>query len=206
MSLRVVDHPLIAHHLRELRDKNTPPDRFRRHTRDITTALVYEATRHLQVAPVPVETPLGPTEGTRIAQAVAAVPILRAGLGMLEPVTLGFPEVRVGYLGFRRDETTAKAEIYYENLPRLDDCFVLCLDPMLATGGTAVQAIDRLRRAGATNVTLVSVVAAPEGVRAVGNAHPQVDIVVASLDHGLNAKKYIVPGLGDFGDRLYGTP
>ena len=140
-----------------------------------------------------------------MAQPLAAVPILRAGLGMLDSVVELFPEVRVGYLGLERDEATFQPSEYYAKLPRLDDASTLVLDPMLATGGSASAALDSVKKGGATQVRMVSVVAAPEGIAALEQAHPDVDIVTAAIDRELNENAYILPGLGDFGDRLFGT-
>ena len=140
-----------------------------------------------------------------LGEGIAAVPILRAGLSMLEPVLQLFPDVKVGYVGLERHEDTAVARSYYMKLPQLDGRFTLCLDPMLATGGSAAQAIGQLKVAGAKQVVMVSVLAAPEGIEFLQKQHPDVPIVTASVDECLNEKKYIVPGLGDFGDRLYGT-
>jgi uracil phosphoribosyltransferase len=152
-----------------------------------------------------VQTPLEPTQGHSLAQPIVAVPILRAGLGMLEAITELFTEVRVGYIGLERDEATAIARAYYCKLPPIGASRVLLLDPMLATGGSAAQAVEVLLKAGAQDIVHVCVVAAPEGVRLLNERFPQVRIVAASIDRGLNDRKFILPGLGDFGDRLYGT-
>jgi uracil phosphoribosyltransferase len=153
-----------------------------------------------------VETPLKTTPGKLLGQSLAAVPVLRAGLGMLQPVVNLFPDVAVGYIGLERHEDTAIARSYYSKLPKLTGRYTLCLDPMLATGGSATQAIGLIKSYGATQITMVSVVSAPEGVAYLQAMHPDIQIVTAALDEGLNDRKYIVPGLGDFGDRLYGTP
>ncbi len=152
-----------------------------------------------------IETPIQPTEVNVLDQGLAVIPVLRAGLGMLEPVLDLFPDVAVGYIGLERHEDTAVARSYYSKLPRLEGRFTPCLDPMLATGGSASQAISLIKHHGAPNVVMVSVVAAPEGVQRLTEQHPDITIITASLDEGLNDRKYIVPGLGDFGDRLYGT-
>jgi uracil phosphoribosyltransferase len=152
-----------------------------------------------------VETPLAPCPARALAAPVVAVPILRAGLGMLPPVLHLFPEITVGYVGLERDEQTAVARAYYQKLPPLDGRAVLLLDPMLATGGSAAQALTALEAAGAGDIRLLCVVAAPEGVNRLIHSHPHVPIYTAALDRELNPQKYIVPGLGDFGDRLYGT-
>lgn len=205
MALRVVDHPLAAHLLLLLRDQWTEPTVFRAVTKRLTSVLILEATRDLPTVEATVETPLEEAPGRKLASPMVAIPILRAGLGMLDAVVDLFPEVRVGYLGLERDEATFQPSEYYAKLPRLEDASTFVLDPMLATGGSAGAALDQVKQAGATWVRMVSVVAAPEGVRALEEQHPNVDIVTAAVDRELNTNAYIVPGLGDFGDRLYGT-
>ena len=202
--LTVVDHPLAAHLLTSLRDRETPPAVFRSLTRRLTLALVLEATRDLNTSIERVTTPLEETEGSRIDELVA-VPILRAGLGMLDAVTDTFPAVAVGYIGLERDERTLEPTEYYEKLPPLEDKQVLLLDPMLATGGSAVRASASILSRDPSSLRMVCVVAAPEGVAAMEAAHPAVPIFAAALDRELNDVGYILPGLGDFGDRLYGT-
>ena len=152
-----------------------------------------------------VQTPLAATEGHRLAERLAVVPVLRAGLGMLESAVELFPHVSVGYIGLERHEETAVARSYYRKLPSLAGMFTLCLDPMLATGGSASQAIALIKAAGATHISMVCIVAAPEGVARLATDHPEVAVYAAAMDDRLDARKYIVPGLGDFGDRLYGT-
>lgn len=205
MPLQVLDHPLASHLLAQLRDKDTPPQRFRQHSKSITALLVLQATTGMRTSQGEVETPLKRTSCRLLSQPLAVVPVLRAGLGMLEPVVELFPDVAVGYIGLERHEDTAIARSYYSKLPRLEGHYTPCLDPMLATGGSAVQAISLIKAHGAERVVMVSVVAAPEGVAKLQTAHPDVTVVTAALDEGLNDRKYIVPGLGDFGDRLYGT-
>ncbi len=205
MQIEVVQHPLVKHILTQLRDERTEPARFRALARQITFLLAIEATRDLPTCTHPVKTPLEVTEGHSLAHPIVAVPILRAGLGMLEALTELFPDLRVGYIGLERDEKTAVAHAYYCKLPPLNNSRVLLLDPMLATGGSAGQAIEVLMQAGAQDIVHICVVAAPEGVRFLNERYPQVRIVSASLDRGLNERKFILPGLGDFGDRLYGT-
>lgn len=204
-TVTVVDHPLAAHLLTELRDTATEPERFRHVARRLATVLVLEATRGLQTAPVTVQTPLAATQGRRLERPVVAVPILRAGLGLLETVTDLLPDVRVGYAGLERDEQTLQPTSYYLKVPELTQASVLLLDPMLATGGSAAFAVGLLKEHGATDIQLVCVVAAPEGVRRLAAEHPDVRVVTAALDEGLSDVGYIVPGLGDFGDRLFGT-
>lgn len=201
----MVDHPLAAHLLTELRDATTEPERFRHVSRRLATVIVLEATRRLGTRSHQVRTPLTTTEGTRLDRPVVAVPILRAGLGLLETVTDLLPDVRVGYAGLERDEETLQPTSYYLKVPELRDASVLLLDPMLATGGSAAFAVGLLKEHGATDIQLVCVVAAPEGVKRLTSEHPDVRVVTAALDDGLNDVGYIVPGLGDFGDRLFGT-
>jgi uracil phosphoribosyltransferase len=205
-QLQLLDHPLAAQLLARLRDSETPPAQFRRLCHTLTTLLILEATRDFPLETVQVQTPLEPTTGHTLAQGLAVVPVLRAGLGMLEAALELFPDVAVGYVGLEREESTAIAKGYYSKLPNLAKRKTLCLDPMLATGGSASAALARIKSAGATQPTMVCVVAAPEGVARLQQDHPDVPIVAASLDSHLDHRKYIVPGVGDFGDRLYGTP
>ena len=205
MALHIVDHPLAQHLLTDIPNRNTEPDIFRRLSWNLTTMLVIEATRHIATRSINVETPIKETHGVQLSEPLAIVPVLRAGLGMLEPVVQLFPDVSVGYIGLERNENTAIARSYYSKLPNLTDRFTLCMDPMLATGGSAAQAVSLIKAHGARRVAMVCVVAAPEGVRRLEEAHPDIEIYTASLDEGLNDRYYIVPGLGDFGDRLYGT-
>lgn len=205
MALHVIDHPLAGHLLAEIRDKATAPDRFRVLARNLTTLLAVEATRSIRSVAGSVETPICAAPARRLDQKLAVIPILRAGLGMLEPIVQLFPDVEVGYIGLERNEETAVARSYYTKVPPLEGRLSLCLDPMLATGGSAAQAIHFIKGRGAGPVKMVCIVAAPEGVAVLQAAHPDVEIYSAALDECLNNKKYIVPGLGDFGDRLYGT-
>jgi uracil phosphoribosyltransferase len=205
MSVNVVDHPLASHLLLALRDRTTPPSLFRSITKRLTTILMIEATRDLPTTQRTVSTPLEETSGATLAGPIVAVPILRAGLGMLDAVVELFPEVRVGYLGLERDEATFQPSEYYAKLPSLQDAVTFVLDPMLATGGSASAALESVKKAGAGPVRMVCVVSAPEGVKVLQDDHPDVDIVTAGLDRELNSSAYILPGLGDFGDRLFGT-
>jgi uracil phosphoribosyltransferase len=205
MPITILDHPLAQHLLTQLRDRNTEPEAFRRYAKQLTTMLVLEATRKVPTRKVSVETPLTTAQGIELSEKLAVVPILRAGLGMLEPVLELFPNVTVGYIGLERNEATAVARSYYSKLPVMEDKFTLCVDPMLATGGSAAQAVSLLKASGAKDIAMVSVIAAPEGVATFERHHPEVPIVTAGLDECLNDRKYIVPGLGDFGDRLFGT-
>jgi len=203
--LHVLRHPLAAHALTHLRASDTAPAAFRAFAHQVGLLLALESTRDLPVRPHAVNTPLEPHVGYVLARGLVVVPILRAGLGLVQPYLDLFPDVSVGYVGLERDHQTAVARSYYCKLPPLAGQRVLCVDPMLATGGSAVQALDLLREQGAEDLALVVIVAAPEGVAAVEARHPTVPIFTAALDRELNAKKYILPGLGDFGDRLYGT-
>jgi uracil phosphoribosyltransferase len=171
----------------------------------VISLLLYEATADLPVRQDEVETPLGPARVVRVDKEVVAVPVLRAGLGLLGPVLELLPKVSVGYIGLERDEETAVARIYYNKLPPLTGKVPLLLDPMLATGGSGARAIELIKEAGGEECRFVCVVAAPEGVKVIEEHHPEVKIFAAALDEGLNDRAYIVPGLGDFGDRLFGT-
>ena len=204
--LKVVDHPLVHDALAELRDARTAPPAFRRAANRISVLLAAEALRDVPVAPVVVTTPLGPADGRVVETDVVVVPVLRAGLGMLDAVLELLPTARVGHIGLQRDEATAIASRYYSKLPpNLLDSFVLMIDPMLATGGSAAAAIDLIKAAGAKTIRMICIVSAPEGVKLLENRHPDVVIYTPVIDRELNAHKFIVPGLGDFGDRLYGT-
>ncbi len=205
MPPTVLTHPLAAHLLTVLRDKETAPEQFRRVAATLTTLLVLEGTRDLTLAPTVVETPLEAAEGLKLHQSIAVVPVLRAGLGMLESIVELFPDVAVGYIGLERHHDTAIAHSYYCKLPDLRGRYCLCVDPMLATGGSAAQAISLMKSQGAEKIVMLCVVASPEGIERVQSHHPEVPIITAGIDRGLNDRKYIVPGLGDFGDRLYGT-
>lgn len=204
--MHLVDHPLVHDALVSLRDRQTPAEHFRRAAARISVLLVAEAMRFLPTVGATVETPLGRSDGRRLGAKVIAVPVLRAGLSMLDAVVALVPDALVGHIGLQRDETTAVASQYYAKLPAgLEDGYVLMIDPMLATGGSAIAAIALLKRAGAKTIRMACIVAAPEGVALVDRHHPDVDIYTAAVDRGLDHRKYIVPGLGDFGDRLYGT-
>jgi uracil phosphoribosyltransferase len=206
VPVHLVEHPLVHDALRILRDRTTAPDAFRREAVRISRLLTAEALRDLPVEAVTVQTPIGPAPARRATRNVVVVPVLRAGLGMLDAVLELWPAARVGHIGLQRDEMTAVASRYYAKLPAgLADSFVVMIDPMLATGGSAVAALDLLREAGARNIRIICIVAAPEGIALVERHHPDVHIYTPVVDEGLNTHKYIVPGLGDFGDRLYGT-
>jgi uracil phosphoribosyltransferase len=205
--LHILKHPLASHVITHLRDKSTKPATFRTLCYQISLLLAIEATRDLPLEEKSVETPLETVTGHVIShQPLVVVPILRAGLGMVQPFLDIFPDVSVGYIGLERDHTTAVARSYYCKLPTMTErSRVLLIDPMLATGGSAVQAIAVLQAQGPTNISLLSIVSSPEGVAAVEAAHPNLPIFTAALDRELNDRRYILPGLGDFGDRLYGT-
>jgi len=205
VPLKVSSHPLVADSLRGLRDRSTPPEEFRVLARNVITLLLYEATADLEVRRETVQTPLAEAAAFSLEREVVAIPVLRAGLGLLAPVLELLPRVSVGYIGLERDEETAVARIYYNKLPHLVGKVPLLLDPMLATGGSAAQALDLIKEAGGRNPRMICVVAAPEGVKVLAERHPEVDVYTAALDERLNDKAYIVPGLGDFGDRLSGT-
>ena len=206
VPVHIVDHPLVHDALMELRDVRTAPPAFRRAANRISVLLAAEALRDVPAAKATVTTPLGPADGHTVLTDVVVVPVLRAGLGMLDAVLELLPAARVGHIGLQRDEATAIASKYYSKLPGdLGGSYVLMIDPMLATGGSAVAAIDLIKSAGAKTIRMICIVAAPEGVRLVEAHHPDVAIYTPVIDRELNAHKYIVPGLGDFGDRLYGT-
>jgi uracil phosphoribosyltransferase len=205
--LQLLNHSLGTHVVTHLRDRTTKPATFRTLAYQISLLLALEATRNLATREITVETPLEPHPSRVLSEPIVLVPIFRAGISMVRPFTDLLPDVSVGYIGLERDEETAVARSYYCKLPPLGTKRVLILDPMLATGGSAVQAIELVNSHGAQlkDVSLVCIVCAPEGVRAVEALDPGIKIYTAALDRGLNDQKYILPGLGDFGDRLYGT-
>jgi uracil phosphoribosyltransferase len=202
----VITHPLVHDALMELRDARTAPPAFRRAANRISVLLAAEALRDLPSSAATVPTPLGPADGRVVETDVVVVPVLRAGLGMLDAVLELLPTARVGHIGLQRDEATAIASRYYSKLPPgLAKSHVLMIDPMLATGGSAAAAIDLIKAAGATAISMICIVSAPEGVSLLERLHPDVAVYTPVVDKHLNAHKFIVPGLGDFGDRLYGT-
>lgn len=206
MPVHVLDHPLAAHILTHLRDRTTKPATFRTLAYQLSLLLAIESTSDLESEEKIIHTPLEAMTGRVLShQPLVVVPILRAGLGMVQPFTDLFPDVSVGYVGLERDHETAKARSYYCKLPPLAGRHVFVVDPMLATGGSAVQALTVVKQHGATDVRLVCIVSAPEGVAEVEQYHPGTAIHTAALDRTLNDRRYILPGLGDFGDRLYGT-
>jgi uracil phosphoribosyltransferase len=205
-NVTVIAHPLVQHNLTRLRDERTQPQEFRRLLGEIAALMTYEATRSLGVKNVSVRTPLEKTAGFQLAREIVLVPVLRAGLGMLDAILQLIPHARVGFIGLKREETTLRAHFYHQSLPKnLGRSEILLIDPMLATGGSAVAAIDALREQGAKNLRLVSLVAAPEGIRRVRKSHATLPIFTAAIDRQLNHVGYILPGLGDAGDRLFGT-
>ena len=205
--VHILNHPLASHVIAHLRDKSTKPATFRTLCYQISLLLAIEATRDLETEDKQIETPMESVIAKVLShQPLIVVPILRAGLGMVQPFLDVFPDVSVGYVGLERDHETAVARSYYCKLPSLTArSRVLIIDPMLATGGSAVQAISVVREHGAENVSLLSIVSAPEGIAEVEKHFPALPIFTAAVDRELNARKYILPGLGDFGDRLYGT-
>ena len=205
-GVTIVDHPLVARHLSVLRDRDTPSGVFRQRMSEAAMLLGYEALRDLRVDDQPVDTPLERAPGARLADDIVVIAILRAGLGMVDGFLGLITEARVGHLGIYRDEKALQPVGYYESIPDHDgDSEVVLVDPMLATGGSAVHALDRLKERGARRLRFVCLVAAPEGVEAVRTAHPDVPIFCAAIDRELDGNGYIRPGLGDAGDRLYGT-
>ena len=206
-KLHVYDHPLILHKLSILRDKNTGVKEFRELIGEIAGLMCYEATRNLSVEEVIVETPVAPAKCYRLAgKKLAIVPILRAGIGMVDGMLSLLPSAKVGHIGlFRYPEPLEPVKYYYKMPPDIAERDVFVVDPMLATGGSAIAAIDFLKQDGVQRIMLLNILAAPEGVAAVQAAHPDVDIYVAALDEKLNDHGYIVPGLGDAGDRIFGT-
>lgn len=206
MKLHVVRHPLVDDVLAGLRDKRTEPAGFRRLAHRASLLVAAEATRDLPTAEARVETPLETTPVRVLGRRVVAVPVLRAGLGMLDAFLQLVPSAEVGYFGLERNEVTAVARRYYEKVPKqLGDAVVYLLDPMLATGGSAAMAIEGLKGLGARQVRLLCIVASPEGVAYLEKNEPEAEVYTAALDRELNDRKYILPGLGDFGDRLFGT-
>jgi uracil phosphoribosyltransferase len=204
--LKVVEHPVLADRLSVLRDRDTPHGAFRQALFEAAAIMAVEVARELPLREVEIETPLETTKGLRLRDEVAVVPVLRAGLGMVEGFLRLLPDARVGHVGVYRDEEAHEPVDYYERLPpRLPSSRVYVLDPMLATGGSAVAALDKLKRAGAVQLELVCLVAAPQGIAAVQDEHPGVRIWTAAVDRELDENAYIRPGLGDAGDRVFGT-
>lgn len=207
MSVYVFDHPLIKHKISILRDKNTSMKEFRELIEEITTVMTYESMKDVDLVPVQVETPLEVTTQYRVPDdSVAIVPILRAGLGMVNGIHKVFPTAKVGHIGMYRNEETLEPQEYYCKLPEgIEEKTVILVDPMLATGGSAIDALNALKKRGCKKIKFMCIIAAPVGVEAVTKAHPDVPVYVSTLDRCLNEVGYILPGLGDAGDRLYGT-
>ena len=206
MALHIIDHPLVLHKLSLMRNKETSTTKFRDLLQEIAMLMGYEITRDFPLTYEDIETPLMPMRAPKIAgKKVVVVPILRAGLGMVDGLLKLMPSARIGHIGLYRDEETCLPVFYYYKMPANKDRLVILTDPMLATGGSACDAILRLKKDGYTQIKLMCLVASPEGVEAVTKQHPDVDIYLASLDEGLNDKNYILPGLGDAGDRIFGT-
>ena len=206
-NFHIVDHPLIKHKLSILRDKDTISKEFRELTSEITSLLLYQATKELTLSSYNIETPITETTGYKIKlDNIVILPILRAGLGMVQGAQDLMPNARVGYIGMERDHKTHQPVDYYFKIPKVTDSMVfIVLDPMLATGGTMIASIDRLKGLGAKNIVSICIISSPEGMNEICNHHQDVKIYTGALDKKLNNNKYIVPGLGDAGDRLYGT-
>ena len=206
MALHLIDHPLVQHKLSLMRDKNTSTMKFRKLLKEISMFMGYEITRDFPLTYEEIETPLMKMNAPKISgKKVVIAPILRAGLGMVDGLTTLMPSARIGHIGMYRDEETCKPVFYYYKMPANKERLVIVTDPMLATGGSAIDAINRLKQDGYTSIRLMALVASPQGVKAVQEHHPDVDIYLAALDEGLNEKNYILPGLGDAGDRIFGT-
>ncbi|MDU1044064.1 MULTISPECIES: uracil phosphoribosyltransferase [Peptoniphilus] len=207
MAHTIINHPLIDHKMTIIRKKETSSMEFRQVVNEISTLMGYEVTRDLETEDIEIETPIAKATGKMISgKKIGIVPILRAGLGMVEGLLTIVPAARVGHIGMYRDPETLKPVTYYSKLPKdISSRLMIIVDPMLATGGSLIEAIDELKRNGATNIKAINLLAAPEGLKAVEEAHPDVHIYIAALDEKLNEDGYIVPGLGDAGDRLFGT-
>lgn len=206
MALHIIDHPLVQHKLSIMRNKDTSTLEFRELLKEIALFMGYEITRDFPLEYEEIETPLMKMNAPKISgKKVVIAPILRAGLGMVDGLLSLIPSARVGHIGMYRDEETCQPVFYYYKMPAGKDRLVIVTDPMLATGGSACDAINRLKADGYTNIRLMCLVAAPKGVETVTQAHPDVDIYLAALDEGLNERNYILPGLGDAGDRIFGT-
>ena len=204
--LKVLEHPLITHKLTQMRRKECGTKDFRANLDEIAGLMAYEISRDLPLRTVDIETPVSPYTTKELAKDIVLVPILRAGLGMVNGIANLIPTVKIAHIGLYRDEETLEPHTYFEKYPKnVKDAVVMIVDPMLATGGSANAAIDMVKKQGAKNIRLVCLVGAPEGVKAVEEAHPEVDIYLAALDETLNEHGYIVPGLGDAGDRIFGT-
>ena len=206
MATTVLDHALINHKLSIMRDKNTNTIVFKENLDEIAMLMAYEVTKDLPLVEYPIETPICKTVGKKLAKQIILVPILRAGIGLVDGFRRIIPSAKVGHIGLQRDEETLQPIEYYAKFPKgIEDAIVIVVDPMLATGGSASATITSLKKRGAKNIHLVCLLAAPEGVAVIEKEHPDVNLTLAALDNKLNSKGYIVPGLGDAGDRLFGT-
>lgn len=206
MATTVLDHALINHKLSIMRDKNTNTIVFKENLDEIAMLMAYEVTKDLPLVEYPIETPICKTVGKKLAKQIILVPILRAGIGLVDGFRRIIPSAKVGHIGLQRDEETLQPIEYYAKFPKgIEDAIVIVVDPMLATGGSASATINSLKKRGAKNIHLVCLLAAPEGVAVIEKEHPDVNLTLAALDDKLNSKGYIVPGLGDAGDRLFGT-
>ncbi len=204
--IEILNHPLITHKLTLMRKKETSTKDFRENLDEIAELMAYEVCRDLKLRPVDIETPIERTTGYELEKEVVIVPILRAGIGLLDGIRRLVPTAKVGFIGMYRDEETLEPHEYFAKFPKnLEDAIVMVVDPMLATGGSAVDAINLIKSRGAKSIKLVCLVGAPEGIKAMQTAHPDVDVYLAALDDRLNENGYIVPGLGDAGDRIFGT-
>ncbi len=204
--LHIVDHPLIQHKLTQIRNKHTGTKEFRENVNEIAGLMAYEITRDIPLRKTETETPLTKCITSELSRDIVLIPVLRAGLGMVDGITNLIPIAKIGHVGMYRDHATLEPHSYYAKFPyRIKKAIVLVLDPMLATGGSASATLDKLKSEGASDLKLVCIVGAPEGLERVSKDHPDVDIFLAALDEGLNELGYIVPGLGDAGDRLFGT-
>ena len=205
-NVTVILHPLVQHNLARLRDRRTTPQEFRRLLGEISALMTYEATRTFAVKKISVRTPLAPATGWQLEREVVLVPVLRAGLGMLDAILELIPHARVGFIGLKREETTLRAMFYHKSLPKnLGNFEVILIDPMLATGGSTVAAVDLLVEQGAKHIRVVNLVAAPEGIARVRASYKTLPLFTAAVDKKLDGRGYILPGLGDAGDRLFGT-
>jgi uracil phosphoribosyltransferase len=205
-GVTVITHPLVQHNLARLRDERTRPQEFRQVLAEVASLMIYEATRSFPTSRIRIRTPLETTSGLKLNREVVLVPILRAGLGMLDAILRLIPNARIGFIGLKREETTLQAHSYHHSLPpNLSPFEVLLIDPMLATGGSALAALDLLKQRRARHIRMVNLVSSPQGIRAVRKNYPNVPIFTASIDRELNGRGYILPGLGDAGDRLFGV-
>jgi uracil phosphoribosyltransferase len=205
-NVQLIDHPLVKHSLTILRDKHTDTETFRRHTAIVSQIIIMEASRSCKVTKKQIETPVAATTGFEIYRSMVFVPVLRAGISMLVHSRDFLPWTPVGFIGLERDEKTAVAHQYYQKFPEnIDKKLVLVLDPMLATGGSVSDTISRLKEKGAKRIAIACILSAPEGIKRINNEHPDVIIYTTAIDDHLDENKYIVPGLGDFGDRYFGT-